>query len=126
MKKLGYCLVLACVTCLWVAAQDANDTKGKGATRTETGCLQQTSHKDQFLLKAKDGSSWTLSSDTASLAEHVGHTVTVTGVVSNSTAHNLKEDTKDMAHDTGMKKSNTEHGKMKVTDVQMVSSSCSQ
>jgi hypothetical protein len=38
----------------------------------------------------------------------------------------MKEDTKDMAHDTGMKKNNSEHGHMRVTDVQMVSSSCSQ
>jgi hypothetical protein len=30
------------------------------------------------LLKANDGSSWDVKSDTASLAEHVGHTVTVT------------------------------------------------
>jgi len=46
-------------------------------------------------------------------------------VVSNSTAHNMKEDTKDMAHDTGIKKHNAEHGNLKVTDVQMVSDSCS-
>jgi hypothetical protein len=39
--------------------------------------------------------------------------------------HNLKEDTKDAAHDTGVKKSNNEHGHMKVTDVQMVNNSCS-
>jgi hypothetical protein len=60
------------------------------------------------------------------LAEHVGHKITATGVVSNATAHNLKEDTKDAAHDTGVKKDNTEHGHLKVTDVQMVSASCSQ
>jgi len=54
----------------------------------------------------------------------VGHTVTATGTVSNSTAHNMKEDTKDMAHDTGMKKDNSEHGTLNVTDVHMVSDSC--
>ena len=32
------------------------------------------------------------------------------GVVSYATAHTLKEDTKDAAKDTGMKKDNTEHG----------------
>jgi hypothetical protein len=109
---------------VWAMADDNN--KGKSDTRTVTGCLQQTSHNNQFLLKANDGSSWTVSSDTAQLAEHVGHTVTVTGIVSNSKMHNMKEDTKDMAHDTGVKKSNNEHGRLKATDVQMVSSSCSQ
>jgi len=49
----------------------------------------------------------------------------VTGVVSHAKAHNMKEDTKDMAHDAGMKKENTEHGHLKVTDVKMVSDSCS-
>ena len=124
MRKLGLCLLFACFMSVWAMADD-ND-KGKSDTRTVTGCLQQSSHNNQFLLKANDGSSWTVSSDTASLAEHVSHTVTVTGVVANSRMHNMKEDTKDMAHDTGAKKSNNEHGRLKVTDVQMVSSSCSQ
>lgn len=124
MKTLGLCLLLACFISVWAMADD-ND-KGKSDTRTETGCLQQTSHNNQFLLKANDGSSWTLTSDTASLEKHVGHTVTVTGVVANSKMHNMKEDTKDVAHDSGMKKTNNEHGRLKVTDVQMVSSSCSQ
>jgi hypothetical protein len=54
----------------------------------------------------------------------VGHTISATGVVSNTTAHNLKEDAKDTAKDAGMKKDNTEHGHLKITDVQMVSESC--
>jgi hypothetical protein len=58
------------------------------------------------------------------LAKHVGHTVTATGVVSNPTAHNMKEDTKDMAEDAGVKKDNHEHGHLKVTAVKMVSDSC--
>jgi hypothetical protein len=37
----------------------------------------------------------------------------------------MKEDTKEMASDAGMKKSNTEHGHLKVTNVKMVSDSCS-
>jgi hypothetical protein len=39
-------------------------------------------------------------------------------------AHNMKEDTKDMAHDTGATKENTEHGHLKVTHVKHVSDSC--
>ena len=123
MKKLMLCLLLACVSSVWMLAQDS-DTKGKSDTRSITGCLQKTSHPNQFLLLANDGSSWKAHSDTASLAEHVGHTVTATGTVSHSTAHNMKEDTKDMAHDTGMKKNNSEHGSLTVTDIQMVSDSC--
>jgi len=50
--------------------------------------------------------------------------VTATGVVSNAKMHNMKEDAKETAKDSGMKKSNAEHGHMKTTDVKMVSESC--
>jgi hypothetical protein len=50
--------------------------------------------------------------------------VTVTGVVSNATMHNMKEDAKDAAKDSGMKKSDEEHGHLTVTHVKMVSESC--
>ena len=58
------------------------------------------------------------------LASHVGHTVTVKGVVENATAHNLKEDAKTAAADTGVKKTDTEHGHLKATEVSMVRESC--
>ncbi|PYV81403.1 MAG: hypothetical protein DMG93_15425 [Acidobacteria bacterium] len=99
--------------------------KGKSDTRSITGCLSQGDSAKEFNLKADDGSTWELRSSTVVLSEHVGHQVTATGVVSNATAHNMKEDTKDMAHDTGMTKENKEHGHLKVTDVKMVSDSCS-
>ena len=105
-------------------ANDNDTDKGKSGTRSVTGCLQKTDHANEFLLLANDGSSWNVRSSTVSLAEHVGHTVTATGTVSHKTAHNLKEDSKDVAQDTGMKKHNEEHGSLKVTDVQMVSDSC--
>lgn len=122
MRNLLLCLVLACTACAWTVAQD----KDKDSTRTVTGCLQKTDHANEFLLIGNDGSSWEVRSNAVSLADHVGHTVSATGVVSNSTAHNMKEDTKDMAHDAGIKKHNAEHGHMTITDLQMVSHSCSQ
>ncbi len=121
MRKLILCAILTCAASVWVMA----DEKGKSDTRTVTGCLSKGDNAKEFNLTASDGSTWEVRSSKVALAEHVGHTVTATGVVSNATAHNLKEDTKDMAHDTGMKKSNNEHGHMKITDVQMVSDSCS-
>jgi len=123
MKKLIMCLALVCTASLWTMAQDS-DAKGKSDTRTITGCLAQGDSAKEFKLTAENGSTWEVKSSNVSLAEHVGHTITATGVVSNATAHNMKEDTKDMAHDTGMKKDNREHGHLKITDVQMVSESC--
>src|SRR5436190_21505982 len=125
MRNLFLCMVLACMASVWVMADDSADTKGKSDTRTITGCLSQGDSAKEFNLKADDGSTWELRSSTVALSKHVGHQVTATGVVSNATAHNMKEDTKDMAHDTGMTKENKEHGHLKVTDVKMVSDSCS-
>ena len=119
------CLVLTCAAPLVVMASDSPQ-EGKSDTRTITGCLSQGDNAKEFNLKADDGSTWEVRSSNLSLADHVGHKVTVTGVVSNATAHNLKEDTKDVAHDTGIKKDNREHGHLKATGLQMVSDSCSQ
>jgi hypothetical protein len=113
---------------LWTFAQDgSSDTKSKSNTRTIAGCLTKgdnSPNSKEFLLTANDGSTWEVRSDAVSLADHVGHTVQATGVVKNATAHNLKEDAKDAAADAHMKKDNSEHGHMTITDVKMVSESC--
>jgi len=120
-------LMLLALTASWCLAQDSDSgSKGKSATRTLTGCLSQGDSAQKFVLTADDGSTWDVKSDAVSLSDHVGHMVKATGVVRNNTAHNLKEDTKDAAQDTGMKKDNSEHGHMRITDVQMVSDSCKQ
>jgi hypothetical protein len=126
MRNLFLCLVLVCTASVWVMADDSADTKGKSDTRSITGCLSQGDNAKEFNLKANDGSTWEVRSSNVALAKHVGHTVEVTGVVSNAMAHNMKEDTKDMAHDTGATKENNEHGHLKVTHLKMVSESCSQ
>jgi hypothetical protein len=86
--------------------------------------LSQGDSTNEFQLTASDGSTWEVRGDQASLAKHVGHTVAATGVVSHTKLHNLKEDAKSAAADTGVKKNNAEHGHLKVTDVKMVSDSC--
>jgi hypothetical protein len=93
-------------------------------TRTLMGCLQKGEGTDDYNLTAKDGGTWEIKSDSVKLGPHVGHTVTVTGVVSNATAHGLKEDTKDEAREHGIGKTSTEHGHMTVTNLKMVSESC--
>jgi hypothetical protein len=93
-------------------------------TRTLMGCLQKGEGTDEYNLTAKDGGTWEIKSDSVKLGPHVGHTVTVTGVVSNATAHGLKEDTKDEAREHGIGKTSTEHGHITVTNLKMVSESC--
>ena len=126
LNRLLLCLVLAGLTASWAMAQDTDrDSKSKSDVRTITGCLTKGDSTNEFLLTGNDGSTWEIhNTGSVDLASHVGHTITATGAVSNAKAHNLKEDTKEAAHDTGMKKNDTEHGHLKVTDVQMVSESC--
>jgi hypothetical protein len=50
--------------------------------------------------------------------------ITATGVVSNATLHNLKEDAKSAATDSGIKKDDSEQGHLTITEVKMVSDSC--
>jgi len=126
MKAMG--IALACGLMLITVGSSAQDTtssgKSKSADRTVTGCLAKGDSAKEFVLNAKNGSTWNLKSDQVALAEHVGHTVTVKGVVSNVTMHNMKEEAKDAAASAGMKKENSEHGDMEVASLKMVSSSC--
>jgi hypothetical protein len=92
--------------------------------RTLTGCLQKGDSSKEYRLVGDDGSSWEVRSDAVDLASHVGHTVTLTGAVANPTMHGMKEDVKKEAQEHGIDKSATEHGHMTVTNVSMVSSSC--
>jgi hypothetical protein len=112
------------VLCVILAACTFGFAKEKADVRDVTGCLAKGDSAKEFVLTGNDGSTWEVRSSNVDLAEHVGHTVTATGVVSNATMHNMKEDAKDAAKDSGMKKDNSEHGHLKVTAVKMVSESC--
>jgi hypothetical protein len=127
LSRLLLCVVLAGLTTAWAVAQDSDaDAKSKGEVRNITGCLSK-SGSNEYLLTGTDGSTWEIHGNNAvNLAKHVGHTIEAKGVVSHSKMHNMKEDEKDMAHDTGLKNNTAEHGHLKVTDVHMVSDSCQQ
>lgn len=105
--------------CLILAAAVSAQAGSKKDVRDVTGCLSQGDDAKEFVLKGADGSTWEVRSDKVALADHVGHTVTATGVVSNSTMHNMKEDAKDT-----VSKDSPEHGHLTVTAVKMVSDSC--
>jgi hypothetical protein len=104
-------------------AQDTKETTHK-KTRTLTGCLQKGDDAKEFNLTTGKGGTWELKSDSVDLAPHIGHTVKVTGVVSNAAMHGVKEDAKAEAKEHGIDKNSTEHGHMTVTNVKMVSDSC--
>jgi hypothetical protein len=104
-------------------AQDTTKTTHK-KTRTLTGCLQKGEDANEYSFTAKGGGTWEIKSDSVKLDDHVGHTVKITGVVANATAHGMKEDAKAEMKEHDMDKHATEHGHMTVTDLTMVSDSC--
>jgi hypothetical protein len=112
------------ILCVVLAGCTFGFAKEKADVRDVTGCLSKGDSAKEFLLTGNDGSTWEVRSSKVALAEHVGHTVTATGVVSNATAHNMKEDAKEAAKDSGMKKTDAEHGHLTVTNVKMVGDSC--
>jgi len=125
-SRLLLCVVLASLTSAWALAQDT-DTKSKGEVRNITGCLSKGDSASEYLLTANDGSTWEVhANNSVDLASHVGHTIEAKGVVSHTKMHNMKEDAKDAAKDSGMAKNSTEHGHLTVTHVRMVGESCQQ
>ncbi len=71
--------LLAIVTGLVAAALAAPAPAQAQQEKTVTGCLSKGPSEGTYSLKATDGKTYTLSSTSVSLAEHVGHRVRVTG-----------------------------------------------
>jgi hypothetical protein len=119
-------MILALVVFSFIGVSRAQEPKKNThqKSRTITGCLQTGDDANEFKLTGQDGSKWDVKSDSVKLAPHAGHTVTVTGVVSNAAAHGAKEDIKGEAKEHGIAKNSTETGDLTVTTLKMVSKSC--
>jgi len=125
--RLLLCVVALGLTSVWAVAQDDTNSNSKGEVRNVTGCLTKSGGGNEYLLTSTDGSTWEIHENSAvDLAAHVNQTVEARGVVSHEKMHNMKEDSKEMAHDTGATKAPTEHGHLKVTNVHKVSDTCNQ
>lgn len=125
LSRLLMCVVLVGFTSVFVMAQDTSeDAKSKDSVRTVTGCLTK-SGGDEYRLTANDGSTWELHNADSSvdLASHVDQTVEAKGVVKHNKAHNMKEDSKEMASDAGVK-TKAEHGHLTITELRTISKSC--
>ena len=123
MKLKITTVVLALFMFACIAGSATAKTTHKKA-RTLSGCLQAGDSSKEFQLNTASGATWEVRSDSVNLGPHVGHSVTITGVVSNATMHGVKEDVKSEAKEHGVGKHSTEHGHMTVTNLTMVSDSC--
>lgn len=124
-RQVFLVLMLMALSVCWCLAQNSDNTgNNKSATRTITGCLSQGDNANEFVLTAKNGSTWEVKSDTVSLANNVGHEVRAMGVVDHNKMHNMKEDTKEAVHDSGINNNTAEHGHMEITKLHSISDSC--
>jgi hypothetical protein len=78
MKASGIAILLGLFLATATSVSLAQDTTSSGKSKTEartiTGCLNQGSSSNSYVLKGKDGSTWDLKSDKVTLSDHVGHT----------------------------------------------------
>jgi len=86
---------------------------------TVTGCLQKGTQPGEVNITGADGKTYDLRSDTVKLDQHIGHQVTVTGTASPETkAEEKKEGQVENAS------SKEAIGNLTVTDVKMISETC--
>ena len=137
MKRLMFAmLAFTCLTTLVCLAQETvkedntkeataqENQKPPTASKTVTGCLQKGHEPGELSITGEDGKTWELSSKTVKLDEHVGHQVTVTGSVHHeSKAQEKAEEKKEGQMEKAAGKE--EYGDLRVTDLKMVSETCS-
>ena len=114
-----FLLVAASSLFVYAAPQMADDKTP--AAQTITGCLQKGTESGGFFLISDEDKHWELYAKSGvSLAEHVGHTVTVTGTIAHRTkAQEEKSQPHEQKEIAGKK-----HNDLHVTSVKMVSDSC--
>ena len=103
------------------ATQEKQDKK---PTKTVTGCLQKGDEPGEFSIRGEDGKIWGLRSRNVKLEQHVGHQVTVTGSAHReSKAHEKAEEKKEGQVENAAGKE--DYGDLQVTNLKMVSETCS-
>jgi hypothetical protein len=101
------------------SAQEKQAPKPATQTKTITGCLQKGDEPDEFSIVGEDGKVWGLRSSTVKLDAHLGHKVTVSGLITHeSTAEETKEGKTEKAS------SKEEYGDLRVRSLKMVSETC--
>jgi hypothetical protein len=136
MKRLMFAtLAFSCLTTVVCLAQEAakpDNTKEATAQETPkpataskmvTGCLQKGHEPGELSITSADGKTWNVSSKSVKLDEHVGHQVTLTG----SAHHESKTEEKAEEKKEGQLEKaagKEEYGDLRVTDLKMVSDTC--
>lgn len=106
--------------------KDRDDQHAAGKATTVTGCLEKGTEPNEFHLTADNGKRYDLRSDEVSLAEHVGHKVTVTGNRMKESKEGKEAEEKgergEARHNEADERN--EAGNLQITKLQMVSDTC--
>jgi hypothetical protein len=89
-----------------------------------TGCLEKGTAKDTYTLKSTDGKTYTLTSPTVKLSEHVGHKVAVTGTAAGTETGALKDTNAAPAPPAKSGEAAMPSGSLTVTTLKHLSSTC--
>ena len=103
-------------------AQEKQAQKSPKETKTVTGCLQKGDEPGEFSLQSEDGKVWGLKSGSVKLEEHLGHTVSVTGSVSEESKAEEQREKKE--GDVEKAANKEEYGDIRVASLKMISHSC--
>ena len=120
-QKLAYlALFVSLSSVLLYGALQMADEKAS-ATQTVTGCLQKGTEPGGFFLISTDNKHWELyGNPEVSLADHVGHTIAVTGTV----AHRSKAQEEKSQPYEQKEIGGRQHDDLQVSSVKMVSAAC--
>ena len=115
-------LVGLSATLLYGAPQMGNDKASAASEQTVTGCLQKGVEPVGFFVIGADNKHWELySGKEVSLADHVGHTVTVIGSIATRSAKQEEKSQPNEKKEIGAR----EHSDLQVSSLKMVSETCS-
>src|SRR5450755_2432901 len=120
-KLAGLVLLLSLCSVMLCAAPPMADEKA-ATPQTVTGCLQKGTETGGFFLVSTEDKHWEVyPNPDVSLADHVGHTVTLTGTVAHrSKAQEEKTQPNEQKEIRGKK-----HADLQVSSLKMVSTTCS-
>jgi hypothetical protein len=121
MTRVTIFLELLLAFCLMSLPASAQAPK-TGDTKTVTGCLSQGAKAGHFRIAADDGNTYGLRSSSVKLADHVGHTVTITGTVAerkpSPNSGDMNSNGEQQGHDR------MQHVLLDVSQLTVVSDSC--
>jgi len=104
---------------MYVTPMASAQEKSAGGKATITGCLQKGDEPGEYSITGEDGKTYGLRSKAVDLSQHLGHKVTVTGILKAESAEKEKGEAEE--HE---KKEALEAGDIRVTKLKMVSDSC--